>query len=410
MSTLHERKKHHASQSVDASDTPRKRRKSRGPWGDLFGAVVAIVAFLSVGLSLAYFLLNHRHQMSIGHVFHTAAPPRFVTVLLPSVVRPSARSDRLHAIYETWGPRSRAIVVTHNLTEVPPHTPNALEATPSTPFPQYLLVPPNITVDDGVPRLNYVMRAIFEHVNPDFAFFANDHTFVIPEHVCKYLHLRNPDEDLYAGHAMKSGKTDVFNSGAAGYFLSRATMSKIVERLDRKDPQCYLDKDNSTPWLQGNPGLVTVRCLKSFGVEAFDTRAKKKYHRFHAFPITRVVTGNVDEWYKNKHDGAAERLHTDPSYDKLLPGMDCCSTDTISFHYVEKKECLALFRIRETLLEHPRLTFNEVKNMIVHEWPSDRSESGFYSHPHPKEDELEHWKNFIGVLRRISTRETRHEC
>ncbi len=94
---------------------------------------------------------------------------------------------------------------------------------------------------------------------------------------------------------------DVFNSGAAGYILSRETMKKLIHAWDDGNENCVVKDDNK--WLQGNPGIVTTKCLKeTLGVEAVDTRHDGKWHRFHAFPITRLVVGAVDEWYKKKHE------------------------------------------------------------------------------------------------------------
>ena len=41
--------------------------------------------------------------------------------------------------------------------------------------------------------------------------------------------------------------------------------------------------------------------MKTFGVTPADTRHHEIYHRFHAFPLTRMVSGDVDEWYLKKH-------------------------------------------------------------------------------------------------------------
>jgi len=104
---------------------------------------------------------------------------------------------------------------------------------------------------------------------------------------------------MYEGHAMKDND-GIFNSGAAGYVLSRETMKKLVERWDSDDVNCVVKGDYK--WLQGNPGLVTTKCLReSLNIVATDTRESGKWHRFHAFPITRMVAGAVDEWYLNKH-------------------------------------------------------------------------------------------------------------
>lgn len=287
-------------------------------------AMEAVIGFLVFGLLLAYIILHHQHRRVILQVMsnpmaHAGAAlkgrvgfrhhfysgnPRTVTVVMPSVVNPKGRKRRLDSIFESWGPAARAVYVVHNVSEFPQghHAVIGEESDPEDAYsyPQLLLVPPSIGFDDGVPRLNYVIRVVHERINPDFAFFVNDHTFVIPEHLCKYLEHRNPAMDMYEGHAMKN-QEDVFNSGAAGYILSRETMKKLIQKWNEEDPTCVVKNGNK--WLQGNPGLVTTKCLKqALGIEAVDTRNHAKSHRFHAFPLTRMVTGKVDEWYKKKHE------------------------------------------------------------------------------------------------------------
>lgn len=123
--------------------------------------------------------------------------------------------------------------------------------------------------------------------------------YVIPEHLCEYLEHRDASEDMYEGHAMKN-QASVFNSGAAGYLLSRETMKKLILKWDSDDQNCP-SKDGPA-WLQDNPGIATTKCLKeSLNIVATDTRLHGKWHRFHAFPITRLVSGAVDDWYKKKH-------------------------------------------------------------------------------------------------------------
>ena len=99
---------------------------------------------------------------------------------------------------------------------------------------------------------------------------------------------------------MKNGQL-VFNSGAAGYILSRETMKKLIKLWDDDDPLCT--GKTASKWLQGNPALLTTECMKEkLGVVPVDTRQHKYYHRFHAFPLTRMVSGKVDPWYLNKHE------------------------------------------------------------------------------------------------------------
>jgi hypothetical protein len=186
-------------------------------------------------------------------------------------------------------------------------------------------------------------------------------------------------------------------------------MRKLVAKWNEKDSTCWLDDSSSSnKWLQSNPGLVTTWCLESLGIKAIDTQATHKWHRFHAFPLTHVVTGQADEWYLNKHQGLAELAGFDESYETLLSGINCCAMDTISFHYVEWKESKALFAIGGELLANPHLSNHELKSMLQKEWPSkdQPKEIGIYSQPLPSKDDVEAWHALLVMLRRISTRKT----
>lgn len=145
-------------------------------------------------------------------------------------MKPEGRPLRLTNIAKTWGPSSRAIYVVHSTDEFQEGADNRVDdPSNSDSYPQILLVPEDITVEKGVERLEHVIRTVSRDIDPDFAFFVNDHTFVLPDNLCKFLRNHDSSEDLYGGHALKGGKETAFNSGAAGYVVSRSTIKKLSE-------------------------------------------------------------------------------------------------------------------------------------------------------------------------------------
>lgn len=402
---------------------------------DLIIGMVSVLGFLSMGLLMGYFLLHHQHRKVIVHLmrdplghgrgvihgrqgfrhhFYTGSP-RYVTVVLPSMVNPTGRQKRLKTIQNTWGGSARAIYVVHNVSDFPQAAHAVISASEETledkyAYPQLLLIPPHIQKDAGVARLFHTIKEIHDKVNPDFVFMVNDHTYMIPAHLCKYLEHRQETEDIYEGHALRNGEEEVFNSGAAGYLLSRATMAKLTERFDARDPDCGFGGKETSTWLQNNPALVMVKCLNSLNIHATDTRSTSKWHRFHAFPITRVVAGEVDQWYVDKHKEMDRIAGFDPSYNQLLKGEDCCSWDTVSFHYVEHNEARALFAVQEQLLEHPHSSNHEVKSLMKAVWPSNAKDIGSYSRGLPDDNDSNGWQDLIATIRKISTRATQRDC
>ena len=328
--------------------------------------------------------------------------PRYATVVVPSVVNPNGRTARLKAISETWGCQARAIYVVHDVAEYPDAQGNLLGDGTSI-YPKLLVVPPEITAEEGVKRLYHVIKEVTESaLDPDFAFFVNDHTFVIPEHACCYISERDPREHLYAGHAMRN-KVDAFafNSGAAGYFLSRATMQGLVDRWDQHDPLC--STEGASKWHQGNPGLLTAKCMsEALNAKAIDTRDEHGWHRFHAFGLIRTVTGHVDEWYQNKHKNLDEFLGPDEAHHHKLGTLyECCSAETISFHYVEHSETAALYKIMEDVKSNPDISDAQLGGLVKELWPKGFRNLGGYSHGLPTE-KTEQWDGMLTIIRRIS--------
>jgi hypothetical protein len=288
----------------------------------------------------------------------------------------------------------------------------------------------------GLDRLLYVLQQLLlhHHHNFQYAFFVNDHTFVIPEHLCYFLSMERRQWQhpmgntnqmmqsfLYAGHAMKeSGQDYMFNSGAAGYVLSKSTIRQLIDTMVYQRHTCYSNlPQNKLAWFQGNPGLIIAKCLhEALGVDAIDTRAHDNpsssipRHVFHAFGLVRMVTGKVDEWYKNKHrllqfttmtKTTTSRLHKQQQHRQqeqdnsdtsnttlmeeklkyLLPfGHNCCSTYSVTFHYVNPDETHALYELRQWIQTHkkeqPLLKRELLESMVRQRWPSSEESLGFY--------------------------------
>lgn len=294
-------------------------------------------------------------------------------------MKPDARPRRLANIAKTWGPSSRAIYVVHSTDEYPEGS-EIDEASSSKSYPQNLVVPEHITVEKGVERLEHVIRTVHKDVNPDFAFFGNDHTFVLPNHLCQFLKEYDSTEDMYVGHALKGKGESVFNSGAAGYVLSRSTMEKLIKEWD--DPTSKCSAANASKWLQGNPGILTAQCFDQvLKIPAVDTRDGDLSHKFHAYGIIRTVTGKVDDWFLNKHETLDNIFGVDAKYHhRPQQGDRCCSAQTISFHYVESGESLAFWEVLQKVRQSPLMAAGEIKELMNKVWPRDKEGLGGYAH------------------------------
>lgn len=385
----------------------------------IFGIFVLLIFFLWYYATLQIIPLRkddhtigNNHQINITRrpASHAVAmdpskPLKFVTIVLPSVVNVKGRKKRLDAITSTWGPASNAIYVTHPGTD----SDYTLDTPIKNSFPRIMAIQPNIALEEeGVPRLKYVISEVYKQYNPAFAFFANDHTFVIPQHLCSFLKKNKfqPEEHLYAGHALKpknqKGTKYAFNSGASGYFLSRKTMRILINKWDEGDQIC---EGNGKKWLQLNPGLLTAECLKSVGVDPLDTRDDMKRHIFHAFGLVRVLKKELDAWYENKHEDLHEILGIDETFHhELQKGTACCSPETASFHYVEWAETRALWATLNEIQSRgvKGVDDKELQQFMIDKWPKEKKDIGGYAHHLPSVSKWEVWNDLLYVVKSIA--------
>lgn len=124
---------------------------------------------------------------------------------------------------------------------------------------------------------------------------------------------------------------------------------------------------------------------------------------FHAFGLVRTVTGSVDEWYLNKHVALDAVFGVDNvHHHKPQDGAMCCSPSSISFHYVEGPESLALWKVLEAVHSMPTMSTEEIMSMMIKVWPVGRENLGFYAHGLPAPSSSGLWDEIVKVVRKIA--------
>ena len=174
-----------------------------------------------------------------------------------------------------------------------------------------------------------IWRYIGEHYGKDFDYFilGGEDLLVIPDNLRAYLKSLNqsPEVDLFAGRRFKGyGPNNYFNSGGAGYVLSRGTLRKYYE-TGFDHPECSPHRHTAME------DVMIAECLrKVFNIGLTDTRDSQDRERFHPFAPGGHLTwqhpkAGSHDWYEdyNKEWG-------------LKLGLDCCAPDSVSFHYIKK--------------------------------------------------------------------------
>ena len=161
------------------------------------------------------------------------------------------------------------------------------------------------------------------------------------------------------GHALKTLVS--FHPQSVGFILSCHSMQNLMKMWKKNNPIC------NDPKVQ-HAGKFISKCLSEvFGIPTEDKRDEGKYNQFHAFSLVWLVTGKVEQWYLDLSDK------------ENLFGKDCCSNNTICFHCVEHLEMHALFVTRKAVLENPDMKDEELKTLMIQEWPTKQEDIGGWS-------------------------------
>jgi hypothetical protein len=221
--------------------------------------------------------------------------------MLCTVYGLSNRHEALFTVYESWGKRCNKFLAFTNATE-------NLEPWMRT-YPAFSVFAGDFSYQNQVQKT----RAIFAHLAKnegleyDYIFHGDDDTFLIVENLKRFLSqlelVRPKGKPLYVGRLLdeadKTGQTVKFNSGGAGYVLSKSALEKMAPALDSEKCGVSLRSYKND--------VVIAQCLRSVG----------------------VLPSSLS------HDElGAERFHfTNPFAVALKQGVGSISTESVSFHY-----------------------------------------------------------------------------
>ncbi|XP_072394483.1 glycoprotein-N-acetylgalactosamine 3-beta-galactosyltransferase 1-like [Diabrotica undecimpunctata] len=244
-----------------------------------------------------------------------------VRILCWIMTGPKNHEKRAKHVKNTWGKRCNVLLFMSSKED------NSL---PSVALP----------VKEGRDNLWLKTKEAFKYVykhyydSADWFLKADDDTYVILENL-RYMLLPNkPSEPIYFGCRFKPFVKQGYMSGGAGYVLSKEALKRFIE----------VGLTNSTGCSHANGGSEDVemgKCMEAVNVKAGDSRDSLGRGRFFPFvPEHHLIPGHVSRsfWY------------WDYIYYEAKQGMDCCSDNAVSFHYVSPNQMYVL----EYLIYHLR--------------------------------------------------------
>ena len=229
--------------------------------------------------------------------------------------------DAVHSVVHTWGSRCTGFLAFSNLTD-------PLIPTVSIPHEG------DESYDNIWRKIVSIWIHVYRHYITEFDWFyiAGDDAYVIAENMYAYLnseeilHARERQSGLYIGRQIKVKWEDpsvTYNTGGAGYVLDAKALAILAEAL--LADQCDKSKESSAE------DVYVAECLRKFGILPYDSTDKDHLERFHHFS-PRLA------WSPEALQSLWWRLHLV----SMRPGRECCSPESISFHWLRPEDMIAV--------------------------------------------------------------------
>lgn len=174
-----------------------------------------------------------------------------------------------------------------------------------------------------------IWKAVHRHLHDQFDFFVlgGDDMFYIVENLRAYLNsdeihaARESSKGLFIGRIFQPPNQVIFNSGGAGYIVDQKALNVLGQNLDL--PHCWPHQHGF--WEDVN----VASCLKTSpeNIVPYQTRDTNGRERFHPFN-----PGNHLQYRIPKNPDWYAKYNPD-----LKIGYECCSSESISFHYLPEK-------------------------------------------------------------------------
>lgn len=243
-----------------------------------------------------------------------------VRVLCWIMTGPKNHEKRARHVRNTWGKRCNILLFMSSTED---------KSLPSVALP----------VSEGRNNLWKKTKEAFKYVykhykdQADWFLKADDDTYVIMENLRYMLYPYKTTDPIYFGCKFKPFVKQGYMSGGAGYVLSREALNRFIEQS--------LNHTGCSKKDSGAEDVEIGKCLEAVNVVAGDSRDSIGRGRFFPFvPEHHLIPGHVskDFWYWQY------------IYYENKEGMNCCSDNAVSFHYVSPNQMYVL----EYLIYHLR--------------------------------------------------------
>ena len=158
-----------------------------------------------------------------------------------------------------------------------------------------------------------ILKGAYDNYTKEFKWFllTDDDTFIFVDNLYKFIVNKSASEPLTYGYNINRYVPSGFQSGGAGILFTNESLKRIT--LNIRKGICNQSK--------GYGDVALGRCQYMSNVTLGNSLDEKGRERFHPFKFRDHYKNNLPEWL---HNFSSNGVRT---------GDNCCSDETISFHY-----------------------------------------------------------------------------
>ena len=285
---------------------------------------VFLISALISGLII--FIINKKNYSTVPkNVLSNSKAENFTEPNLLCIVFSSVKTleERMVSVMKSWAHRCNKTLIVCNCTNAALTNDENKAYFPSGIFLELDFVE---NYDFMALKMMLTLREVYKKYGKVYNYFliTDDDTFIFTRNLFKFLRSKDPKQPLTYGYNFKTDfDPNYYQSGGGGTVVTQESLRLMYERILKK----------GCNYREGYGDVALGLCAKEVGVKVGNSTDSKGRERFHALDSVSHYFDNMPDWMiERSHNGIRKR-------------DDCCSDESISFHYVapEHMEVLAFF-------------------------------------------------------------------
>jgi glycoprotein-N-acetylgalactosamine 3-beta-galactosyltransferase len=164
--------------------------------------------------------------------------------------------------------------------------------------------------------LTYKMMYELDKIKFNWYLLVDDDTFIYIDNLYKFIESTDSKMPYTYGYNFKQVVSTGYHSGGGGVLMPHESLKRIYESIIK----------NKCDFKEGYGDVALGHCSHISNVKIGNSTDSFGRERFHPLNVKDHYSGNYPGWIYSY------------AKNKVKSGFDCCSLDSISFHYVNKQD------------------------------------------------------------------------